>query len=237
MHGCEKYQIIFPTFPLNPRKHSWQAYDVQYIFFTEPFSFSRNFKCPNIDQELMEDRTSRFTCKGKAIYHFMGVSSFSQYTVVSEANLARVDDEANLERVCLIGCGFSSGYGAAVNTAKVQHLMPCSLQTEVTGRQCGMKEIELSLQSGYIAYCHYRLAASFTAPMIFFLGDWIQGPEPARKMPYQWATSPVQPLWFYVGYYMSLNNHINGGKHIVILHVKLHIDVPWFKYSSFKDDL
>jgi Zn-dependent alcohol dehydrogenase len=67
----------------------------------------------------MEDRTSRFTCKGRSIYHFMGVSSFSQYTVVSEANLARVDDEANLERVCLIGCGFSSGYGAAINTAKV----------------------------------------------------------------------------------------------------------------------
>ncbi|XP_003514382.2 all-trans-retinol dehydrogenase [NAD(+)] ADH4 isoform X1 [Cricetulus griseus] len=81
----------------------------------------RNFKCPTIDQELMEDRTSRFTCKGKPIYHFMGVSSFSQYTVVSEANLARVDDEANLERVCLIGCGFSSGYGAAINTAKVHH--------------------------------------------------------------------------------------------------------------------
>lgn len=120
-HGWEKYQIIFPTFPLDPRKHSWQACDIQFIFFTESFSFSRNFKCPNIDQELMEDRTSRFTCKGKPIYHFMGVSSFSQYTVVSEANLARVDDEANLERVCLIGCGFSSGYGAAINTAKVQH--------------------------------------------------------------------------------------------------------------------
>lgn len=112
MYGCEKHQII--------RSQKTFIWD-EYIFFIESFSFSRNFKCPNIDQELMEDRTSRFACKGKPIYHFMGVSSFSQYTVVSEANLARVDDEANLERVCLIGCGFSSGYGAAINTAKVQH--------------------------------------------------------------------------------------------------------------------
>ncbi|NP_036126.2 all-trans-retinol dehydrogenase [NAD(+)] ADH4 [Mus musculus] len=87
----------------------------------------RNFKYPTIDQELMEDRTSRFTCKGRSIYHFMGVSSFSQYTVVSEANLARVDDEANLERVCLIGCGFSSGYGAAINTAKVTPSSTCAV--------------------------------------------------------------------------------------------------------------
>ncbi|XP_042135934.1 all-trans-retinol dehydrogenase [NAD(+)] ADH4 isoform X1 [Peromyscus maniculatus bairdii] len=87
----------------------------------------RNFKFPNTEQELMEDRTSRFTCKGKPIYHFMGVSSFSQYTVVSEANLARVDDDANLERVCLIGCGFSSGYGAAINTAKVTPGSTCAV--------------------------------------------------------------------------------------------------------------
>uniref|UniRef100_Q64563 All-trans-retinol dehydrogenase [NAD(+)] ADH4 n=1 Tax=Rattus norvegicus TaxID=10116 RepID=ADH4_RAT len=87
----------------------------------------RNFKYPTIDQELMEDRTSRFTSKERSIYHFMGVSSFSQYTVVSEANLARVDDEANLERVCLIGCGFTSGYGAAINTAKVTPGSACAV--------------------------------------------------------------------------------------------------------------
>lgn len=99
---------------------------------TVSFSFSRNFKFPNTEQELMEDRTSRFTCKGKPIYHFMGVSSFSQYTVVSEANLARVDDDANLERVCLIGCGFSSGYGAAINTAKVNAMLSANRGYQVT---------------------------------------------------------------------------------------------------------
>ncbi|KAF7480680.1 all-trans-retinol dehydrogenase [NAD(+)] ADH4 [Marmota monax] len=87
----------------------------------------RNFETPNIDQELMEDKTSRFTCKGKSIYHFMGVSSFSQYTVVSDVNLAKIDDDANLERVCLIGCGFSSGYGAAINTAKVTPGSTCAV--------------------------------------------------------------------------------------------------------------
>lgn len=87
----------------------------------------RNFENPTIDQALMEDGTSRFTCKGKPIYHFMAVSSFSQYTVVSEANLARIHDEANLERVCLIGCGFSSGYGAAINNAKVTPGSTCAI--------------------------------------------------------------------------------------------------------------
>ncbi|KAM6176412.1 all-trans-retinol dehydrogenase [NAD(+)] ADH4-like [Erethizon dorsatum] len=85
------------------------------------------FDNTNVHQELMEDKTSRFTCKGKPIYHFMGVSSFSQYTVVSDVNLAKIDDEANLERVCLIGCGFSSGYGAAINTAKVTPGSTCAI--------------------------------------------------------------------------------------------------------------
>lgn len=67
----------------------------------------------------MDDKTSRFTCKGKSIYHFLGVSAFSQYTVVKDINLAKIDDDANLKRVCLIGCGFSTGYGAAINDAKV----------------------------------------------------------------------------------------------------------------------
>ncbi|XP_004453759.3 all-trans-retinol dehydrogenase [NAD(+)] ADH4 [Dasypus novemcinctus] len=84
-------------------------------------------KTPIADQELMEDKTSRFTCKGKQIYHFMGISTFSQYTVVSDINLAKIDDDANLERVCLLGCGFSTGYGAAINTAKVTPGSTCAI--------------------------------------------------------------------------------------------------------------
>ncbi|XP_037686231.1 all-trans-retinol dehydrogenase [NAD(+)] ADH4 [Choloepus didactylus] len=84
-------------------------------------------KNPIADQELMGDKTSRFTCKGKPIYHFMGISTFSQYTVVSDINLAKIDDDANLERVCLLGCGFSTGYGAAINTAKVTPGSTCAI--------------------------------------------------------------------------------------------------------------
>jgi len=67
----------------------------------------------------MLDGTTRFSCKGKPIHHFMGTSTFSEYTVVDEAALCKIDKKVPLEKVCLIGCGISTGYGAAINTAKV----------------------------------------------------------------------------------------------------------------------
>ncbi|XP_030046582.1 alcohol dehydrogenase 4 [Microcaecilia unicolor] len=79
------------------------------------------------DQDLMADNTSRFTCKGKQIYHFMGTSTFSEYTVVAETSVAKIDDAAPLDKVCLIGCGFSTGYGAAINTAKVEPGSTCAV--------------------------------------------------------------------------------------------------------------
>lgn len=79
------------------------------------------------DQDLMADNTSRFTCKGKQIYHFMGTSTFSQYTVCAETSVVKIDDAAPLEKVCLIGCGFSTGYGAAINTAKVEPGSTCAV--------------------------------------------------------------------------------------------------------------
>lgn len=68
----------------------------------------------------MSDGTTRFTCKGKAIHHFISTSTFTEYTVVHESAVAKIDPAAPLEKVCLIGCGFSTGYGAAVQTAKVR---------------------------------------------------------------------------------------------------------------------
>lgn len=67
----------------------------------------------------MQDGTTRFTCRGKPIHHFIGTSTFSQYTVVDEIAVAKIDPASPLEKVCLIGCGFSTGYGSAVNVAKV----------------------------------------------------------------------------------------------------------------------
>ncbi|XP_075465581.1 alcohol dehydrogenase 1-like [Ascaphus truei] len=69
---------------------------------------------------LLSDNTSRFTCKGKMIYHFSCTSTFTEYTVVDEIAVAKISDDAPLDKVCLIGCGFSTGYGSAVNTAKVE---------------------------------------------------------------------------------------------------------------------
>lgn len=70
-------------------------------------------------QGLLPDKTSRFTCKGKQVFHFMGTSTFSEYTVVADISLAKVNEKAPMDKVCLLGCGISTGYGAALNTAKV----------------------------------------------------------------------------------------------------------------------
>ena len=69
---------------------------------------------------LMPDGTSRFTCKGQSIFHFMGTSTFSEYTVVPEISVAKVNSAAPLDKVCLLGCGIPTGYGAVLNTAKVE---------------------------------------------------------------------------------------------------------------------
>ncbi|CAM2696550.1 unnamed protein product [Rotaria socialis] len=68
----------------------------------------------------MPDKTVRYKCQGKDVYHFMGCSSFSEYSVVLEISLCKVDKDAPLEKVCLLGCGVSTGYGAVINTAKVE---------------------------------------------------------------------------------------------------------------------
>ncbi|KAM9330533.1 alcohol dehydrogenase 1-like [Gastrophryne carolinensis] len=76
---------------------------------------------------LMLDGTSRFSCKGKVIYHFANTSTFSQYTVVPELSVIRISDDAPLEEACLIGCGFTTGYGSAVNVAKVTPGSTCAV--------------------------------------------------------------------------------------------------------------
>ena len=69
---------------------------------------------------LMPDGTTRFYKDGKPIYHYMGCSTFSEYTVLPEISLAKVNKEAPLEEVCLLGCGVTTGMGAVMNTAKVE---------------------------------------------------------------------------------------------------------------------
>ncbi len=69
---------------------------------------------------LMPDGTTRFYKDGEPIYHYMGCSTFSEYTVLPEISLAKVNKEAPLEEVCLLGCGVTTGMGAVMNTAKVE---------------------------------------------------------------------------------------------------------------------
>ncbi|MBB4051376.1 S-(hydroxymethyl)glutathione dehydrogenase/alcohol dehydrogenase [Devosia subaequoris] len=71
-------------------------------------------------QGLMPDGTSRFSLEGKPIYHYMGCSTFSNYTVMPEIAVAKIDPAAAFDKVCYVGCGVTTGIGAVINTAKVE---------------------------------------------------------------------------------------------------------------------
>lgn len=103
---------------------------------------------PTQQRGVMMDGTTRFTCKGslccdnthiyeyifilsvfigKEIFHFMGTSTFAEYTVVADVSLTKIDPNAPLNKVCLLGCGISTGYGAALNSAKVEPGSSCGV--------------------------------------------------------------------------------------------------------------
>jgi S-(hydroxymethyl)glutathione dehydrogenase/alcohol dehydrogenase len=69
---------------------------------------------------VMPDGTSRFSCNGEPIYHYMGCSTFANYTVMPEIALAKIREDAPFEKVCYIGCGVTTGIGAVIFTAKVE---------------------------------------------------------------------------------------------------------------------
>ena len=71
-------------------------------------------------QGLMPDGTSRFSFKGKPVYHYMGCSTFSEYTVMPEIALAKVREDAPFDKICYIGCGVTTGIGAVFFDAKVE---------------------------------------------------------------------------------------------------------------------
>ncbi len=69
---------------------------------------------------VMPDGTSRFSYKGETIYHYMGCSTFSNFTVLPEIAVAKIRDDAPFDKACYIGCGVTTGVGAVINTAKVE---------------------------------------------------------------------------------------------------------------------
>ncbi|CAF9920939.1 MAG: formate dehydrogenase (NAD+) [Gomphillus americanus] len=94
---------------------------------------------------VMPDGTSRFKCKGKELLHFMGTSTFSQYTVVADISVVAITPKAAMDRTCLLGCGITTGYGAAVETAKVEK----GSTVAVFGAGCvGLSVIQGAVQRG-----------------------------------------------------------------------------------------
>jgi S-(hydroxymethyl)glutathione dehydrogenase/alcohol dehydrogenase len=69
---------------------------------------------------VMPDGTSRFSCDGRMVHHYMGCSTFANHTVLPEIALAKIREDAPFEKVCYIGCGVTTGIGAVINTAKVE---------------------------------------------------------------------------------------------------------------------
>jgi S-(hydroxymethyl)glutathione dehydrogenase / alcohol dehydrogenase len=93
----------------------------------------------------MPDGTSRFKCKGKDLLHFMGTSTFSQYTVVADISVVAITDKAPMDRTCLLGCGITTGYGAAVVTANVEK----GSNVAVFGAGCvGLSVIQGAVKNG-----------------------------------------------------------------------------------------
>src|SRR4051794_11020083 len=76
-------------------------------------------------QGLMPDGTSRFSIAGKKLHHYMGCSTFANYTVLPEIAVAKIREDAPFDKVCYIGCGVTTGIGAVLNTAKVEPGAKC----------------------------------------------------------------------------------------------------------------
>ena len=121
--GCEVVECGPGVKTLQPGDHVIPLYipecgDCEYC------NSSKSNLCQSIASTVwtgyMPDGTRRFSQNGKPLYHFMGCSTFSEYTVVPEIALAKINKAAPLDKVCLLGCGVTTGIGAVLNTAKVE---------------------------------------------------------------------------------------------------------------------
>src|SRR3979490_122174 len=108
---------------------------------------------------VMPDGTSRFSLKGKPVLHYMGTSTFSEYTVLPEIALAKINSKAPLDKVCLLGCGITTGIGAVLNTAKVRPRSSVAV--------FGLGGIGLSVVQGAVMAKAARIIAIDTNPEKF----------------------------------------------------------------------
>ena len=110
-------------------------------------------------QGVMPDGTSRFSLGSKPLYHYMGTSTFSEYSVIAEVSLAKINPAAPLDKVCLLGCGVTTGIGAVINTAKVE--------AGATIAVFGLGGIGLSVIQGAVMAKAGRIIAVDTNPAKF----------------------------------------------------------------------
>ncbi len=110
-------------------------------------------------QGVMPDGSSRFRSGGRSLYHYMGTSTFSEYSVIAEISAAKVNPAAPLDKVCLLGCGITTGIGAVLNTAQVE---PGS-----TVAVFGLGGIGLSVIQGAVMAKADRIIAVDTNPAKF----------------------------------------------------------------------
>ena len=132
---------------------------------------------------LMPDGTSRFSKNGETLYHYMGTSTFSEYTVVPEIALAKINPEAPLEKVCLLGCGITTGIGAVLNTAKVE---PGS-----TVVVFGLGGVGLSVVQGAVMAQAERIIAVDINPAKFELAQQLGATECVNPKDYD---DPIQQV-------------------------------------------
>ena len=121
--GCEVVECGPDVHGLKPGDHVIPLY-IPECGVCEYCTSTKTHLCQSIAGTVwtgyMPDGTRRFSQNGKAIYHYMGCSTFSEYTVVPEIALAKINPAAPLDKVCLLGCGVTTGIGAVLNTAKVE---------------------------------------------------------------------------------------------------------------------
>lgn len=132
---------------------------------------------------LMPDGTSRFSFKGKTLHHFMGTSTFSEYTVLPEMALAKVNKEAPLEKICLLGCGITTGIGAVLNTAKVE--------AGSTVAVWGLGAVGLSAVQGATMAKASRIIAIDTNPEKFAMARSLGATDCVNPNDYEMPTSEV----------------------------------------------
>ncbi|MGH0036288.1 MAG: S-(hydroxymethyl)glutathione dehydrogenase/class III alcohol dehydrogenase [Myxococcota bacterium] len=114
-------------------------------------------------QGLMPDGTSRLSWNGKPVHHYMGTSTFAEYTVVPEIALAKVRSDAPMDKICLLGCGVTTGIGAVLNTAKVEPGSSVAI--------FGLGGIGLSVVQGAVMAGAERILAVDTNPRKFELAQ------------------------------------------------------------------